>query len=49
METFLMSNVIDPFLGLIVIVIPIGVAYAILLLQSRYQGRIRQKEKQTYK
>jgi hypothetical protein len=49
METVLMSNVIDPFLGLIGIAIPIGVAYVILLLQSRNQDRIRQKEKQTYK
>ncbi len=30
-----MSNAIDPFLGLIGIAIPIGVAYVILLLQSR--------------
>ncbi len=48
METFLVGTVIDPFLGLIGIVIPIGVAYVILFLQSRYQDRIRQKEKQTY-
>jgi len=40
-----MSNVIDPFLGIIGVVIPIGVAYVILLLQSRNQDRIHQKDK----
>lgn len=49
METFFVSTVFDPFMAIIGVVIPIGVAYVILFLQSRNQDRIRQKEKRTYK
>ena len=47
MGTHFMNNVLDPLFAILGIVIPLGLAYVILLLQSRNLDHDRRKESAT--